>query len=52
MLLLFIANAGLTVSEFAGIGASLEIFGSHATLRFRSHCSVSGTSASSASGAS
>jgi len=27
MLLLFIANAGLTVSEFAGIGASMEIFG-------------------------
>jgi len=27
MVLLFIANAGLTVSEFAGIGASMEIFG-------------------------
>jgi hypothetical protein len=27
MLLLFTANAGLTVSEFAGIGASMEIFG-------------------------
>jgi NRAMP (natural resistance-associated macrophage protein)-like metal ion transporter len=27
MLLLFIANAGLTVSEFAGVGASMEIFG-------------------------
>jgi Mn2+/Fe2+ NRAMP family transporter len=27
MALLFIANAGLTVSEFAGVGASMEIFG-------------------------
>ena len=27
MVLLFVANAGLTVSEFAGIGASMEIFG-------------------------
>src|SRR5580692_1976931 len=27
MVLLFIANAGLTVSEFAGIGASMELFG-------------------------
>ena len=27
MTLLFIANAGLTVSEFAGVGASMEIFG-------------------------
>jgi Mn2+/Fe2+ NRAMP family transporter len=27
MLLLFIANAGLTVSEFAGVGASMELFG-------------------------
>ena len=27
MVLLFIANAGLTVSEFAGVGASMEIFG-------------------------
>jgi NRAMP (natural resistance-associated macrophage protein)-like metal ion transporter len=27
MLLLFIANAGLTVSEFAGVGASMEIIG-------------------------
>ena len=27
MLLLFIGNAGLTVSEFAGVGASMEIFG-------------------------
>jgi len=27
MALLFIANAGLTVSEFAGIGASMELFG-------------------------
>ena len=27
MVLLFIANAGLTVSEFAGIGAAMEIFG-------------------------
>jgi Mn2+/Fe2+ NRAMP family transporter len=27
LLLLFIANAGLTVSEFAGVGAALEIFG-------------------------
>ncbi len=27
MLLLFVANAGLTVSEFAGVGASMEIFG-------------------------
>ena len=27
MLLLFVANAGLTVSEFAGIGASMELFG-------------------------
>ena len=27
MTLLFIANAGLTVSEFAGVGASMELFG-------------------------
>jgi NRAMP (natural resistance-associated macrophage protein)-like metal ion transporter len=27
MLLLFVANAGLTVSEFAGVGAAMEIFG-------------------------
>ena len=27
MVLLFIANAGLTVSEFAGVGASMELFG-------------------------
>jgi Mn2+/Fe2+ NRAMP family transporter len=27
MVLLFIANAGLTVSEFAGIGGAMEIFG-------------------------
>lgn len=27
MVLLFVANAGLTVSEFAGIGASMELFG-------------------------
>jgi Mn2+/Fe2+ NRAMP family transporter len=27
MVLLFVANAGLTVSEFAGVGASMEIFG-------------------------
>jgi Mn2+/Fe2+ NRAMP family transporter len=27
MLLLFVANAGLTVSEFGGIGASMELFG-------------------------
>jgi NRAMP (natural resistance-associated macrophage protein)-like metal ion transporter len=27
MVLLFIANAGLTVSEFAGVGAAMEIFG-------------------------
>ena len=27
MVLLFIANAGLTVSEFAGIGAAMELFG-------------------------
>ena len=27
MLLLLIANAGLTVSEFAGVGAAMEIFG-------------------------
>ena len=27
MVLLFVANAGLTVSEFAGIGAAMEIFG-------------------------
>ena len=27
MALLFVANAGLTVSEFAGVGASAEIFG-------------------------
>ena len=27
MALLFIANAGLTVSEFAGVGASMELFG-------------------------
>jgi NRAMP (natural resistance-associated macrophage protein)-like metal ion transporter len=27
MLLLFVANAGLTVSEFAGVGASMELFG-------------------------
>jgi NRAMP (natural resistance-associated macrophage protein)-like metal ion transporter len=27
MLLLFVANAGLTVSEFAGVGASMEILG-------------------------
>ena len=27
MLLLFVANAGLTVSEFAGIGASVELLG-------------------------
>jgi NRAMP (natural resistance-associated macrophage protein)-like metal ion transporter len=27
MVLLFIANAGLSVSEFAGVGASMEIFG-------------------------
>jgi len=27
MTLLFVANAGLTVSEFAGVGASMEIFG-------------------------
>jgi Mn2+/Fe2+ NRAMP family transporter len=27
MALLFVANAGLTVSEFAGVGASMEIFG-------------------------
>ncbi len=27
MVLLFVANAGLTVSEFAGVGASMELFG-------------------------
>jgi Mn2+/Fe2+ NRAMP family transporter len=27
MALLFVANAGLTVSEFAGVGASMELFG-------------------------
>lgn len=27
MVLLFIANAGLTVSEFAGVGAAMELFG-------------------------
>src|SRR5271166_5685631 len=27
MALLFIANAGLTVSEFAGVGAAMELFG-------------------------
>jgi NRAMP (natural resistance-associated macrophage protein)-like metal ion transporter len=27
MMLLFVANAGLTVSEFAGVGASMELFG-------------------------
>ena len=27
IVLLFVANAGLTVSEFAGVGASMEIFG-------------------------
>ena len=27
MALLFVANAGLTVSEFAGVGAAMEIFG-------------------------
>ena len=27
MVLLFVANAGLTVSEFAGVGAAMELFG-------------------------
>ena len=27
MTLLLVANAGLTVSEFAGVGAAMEIFG-------------------------
>ena len=36
MALLLIANAGLTVSEFAGVGAAMEIFGVSPRSRSRS----------------
>jgi NRAMP (natural resistance-associated macrophage protein)-like metal ion transporter len=42
MVLLFIANAGLTVSEFAGVGASMEYSGSRVTSPCRWHSSRSG----------